>query len=313
MTATETRTWETVIGLEVHCELATATKLFCGCPNEFGDEPNTNVCPVCLGLPGSLPVLNERAVEYALRVAEALHLRVPEQSIFPRKNYFYPDMPKDYQTSQYDEPITIDGWLDVDGVRVGITRAHLEEDTGKSLHVGGGGRIHDADHSLVDYNRAGVPLLEIVSEPDIRSAEQAKRYVEELRATLLAVGVSDVKMEEGSLRVDANVSVRPAGTDGVRHQRRDQEPQLAALARARGRVRDRSASRRCSRRRARRAGDPPLGRGRRPHDLRALEGRGARLPLLPRARSRSGRAHRRDARPRARVDARAAGGAPAPG
>jgi aspartyl-tRNA(Asn)/glutamyl-tRNA(Gln) amidotransferase subunit B len=204
--------WETVVGLEVHCELSTASKLFCGCPNEFGDEPNTNICPVCLGLPGSLPVLNERAVEYALRVAEALHLRVPAQSIFSRKNYFYPDMPKNYQTSQYDEPITIDGWIDVDGVRVGITRAHLEEDTGKSLHVGGGGRIHDADHSLVDYNRAGVPLLEIVSEPDIRSAEQAKRYVEELRATLLAVGVSDVKMEEGSLRIDANVSVRPAGS-----------------------------------------------------------------------------------------------------
>jgi aspartyl-tRNA(Asn)/glutamyl-tRNA(Gln) amidotransferase subunit B len=212
MTTTEMRQWETVIGLEVHCELATASKLFCGCPNEFGDEPNTNVCPVCLGLPGSLPVLNERAVEYALRVAEALHLRVPETSIFSRKNYFYPDMPKDYQTSQYDEPITIDGWLEVDGARLGITRAHLEEDTGKSLHVGGGGRIHDADHSLVDYNRAGVPLLEIVSEPDIRSAEQAKRYVEELRAALLAVGVSDVKMEEGSLRIDANVSVRPVGS-----------------------------------------------------------------------------------------------------
>jgi aspartyl-tRNA(Asn)/glutamyl-tRNA(Gln) amidotransferase subunit B len=212
MTATETRTWETVIGLEVHCELATVSKLFCGCPNEFGDEPNTHICPVCLGLPGSLPVLNERAVEYALRVAEALHLHVPEHSIFSRKNYFYPDMPKNYQTSQYDEPITIDGWLEIDGVRVGVTRAHLEEDTGKSLHVGGGGRIHDADHSLVDYNRAGVPLLEIVSEPDIRSAEQAKRYVEELRATLLAVGVSDVKMEEGSLRIDANVSVRPEGS-----------------------------------------------------------------------------------------------------
>jgi aspartyl-tRNA(Asn)/glutamyl-tRNA(Gln) amidotransferase subunit B len=203
--------YETVIGLEVHCELATVSKMFCGCPNEFGDEPNTNVCPVCLGLPGSLPVLNGTAVEYALRVAEALHLRVPERSVFSRKNYFYPDMPKDYQISQYDEPITIDGWLDIDGERVGITRAHLEEDTGKSQHVGVGGRIHDADFSLVDYNRAGVPLLEIVSEPDIRSAEQAKRYVEELRATLLAVGVSDVKMEEGSLRIDANVSVRVPG------------------------------------------------------------------------------------------------------
>jgi len=209
---TQTMTsYETVIGLEVHCELNTASKMFCGCPNEFGDEPNTNVCPVCLGLPGSLPVLNAKAVEYALRVAEALHLDVPGRSVFSRKNYFYPDMPKNYQTSQYDEPITIDGWLDVDGNRVGITRAHLEEDTGKSLHMGVGGRIHDADFSLVDYNRAGVPLLEIVSEPDIRSAEQAKRYVEELRATLLAVRVSDVKMEEGSLRIDANVSVRAPG------------------------------------------------------------------------------------------------------
>jgi aspartyl-tRNA(Asn)/glutamyl-tRNA(Gln) amidotransferase subunit B len=204
--------YETVIGLEVHCELATASKLFCGCANQFGEEPNTNICPVCLGLPGSLPVLNEKTVEYALRVAEALHLRVPERSVFARKNYFYPDMPKNFQTSQYDQPITIDGWLDVDGARVGITRAHLEEDTGKTLHMGGGGRIHDADFSLVDYNRAGVPLLEIVSEPDIRSAEQAKRYVEELRAALLAIGVSDVKMEEGSLRIDANVSVRPVGS-----------------------------------------------------------------------------------------------------
>ena len=187
MVATESKTWETVVGLEVHCELATASKLFCGCANEFGSEPNTNVCPVCLGLPGSLPVLNERAVEYALRVAEALQLHVPERSEFARKNYFYPDMPKDYQTSQYDKPITVDGELEVDGARIGITRAHLEEDTGKTLHVGGGGRIHDAEYSLVDYNRAGVPLLEIVSEPDIRSAEQAKRYVVELRDTLLSI------------------------------------------------------------------------------------------------------------------------------
>ena len=203
--------YEPVIGLEVHCELSTATKLFCGCPNEFGAEPNTHVCPVCLGLPGSLPVLNERTVEYALRFAEAVNLRVPEQSTFSRKNYFYPDMPKDYQVSQYDEPITIDGWIDVDGGRVGIERAHLEEDTGKTQHVGGGGRIHEADHSLVDYNRAGVPLMEIVSRPDIQSAEHARAYVAELRAVLQAIGVSDVKMEEGSMRVDANVSVRAAG------------------------------------------------------------------------------------------------------
>ena len=192
MTSTAHDTWEPVIGLEVHVELATASKLFCGCPNEFGSEPNTHVCPVCLGLPGSLPVLNEQAVEFALRVAEALRLRVPAESIFARKNYFYPDMPKDYQISQYQEPITIDGELDVDGARIGITRAHLEEDTGKTVHVGGGGRIHDAEYALVDYNRAGVPLLEIVSEPDIRSADQAKRYVEDLRGTLLAIAVSDV-------------------------------------------------------------------------------------------------------------------------
>jgi aspartyl-tRNA(Asn)/glutamyl-tRNA(Gln) amidotransferase subunit B len=212
--------WETVIGLEVHCELATETKLFCGCPNDFGAEPNTYVCPVCLGLPGSLPVLNERAVEFALRVGEALHCNVPEQSIFHRKNYFYPDMPKNYQVSQYDEPICGNGWLIVPGPdgraqRIGIERAHLEEDAGKNSHVGGGagGRVHGADHSLVDYNRAGVPLLEIVSKPDLRSPEEARSYVAELRGVLEAIGVSDVKMEEGSLRVDANISLRPTGTE----------------------------------------------------------------------------------------------------
>jgi len=209
-------TWETVIGLEVHTELATATKLFCGCPNHFGDEPNTNVCPVCLGLPGSLPVLNEQAVELAIRLGRALHSTV-QRSVFARKNYFYPDMPKDYQISQYDLPINAGGWLDLPtGQRVGITRAHLEEDTGKSTHVGGGGRIHDAGYSLVDYNRSGVPLLEIVSEPDMRGAEEARTYVGELRAVLLATGASDAKMEEGSMRVDANVSVHhpdePFGT-----------------------------------------------------------------------------------------------------
>ncbi|HYX44722.1 MAG TPA: Asp-tRNA(Asn)/Glu-tRNA(Gln) amidotransferase subunit GatB [Acidimicrobiales bacterium] len=206
--------WETVVGLEVHCELATATKLFCGCRNAFGEEPNTNVCPVCLGLPGSLPVLNRQAVELAMRIGAALHCEV-RPSIFHRKNYFYPDMPKDYQISQYDEPINVGGWLDLpDGTRVGITRAHLEEDTGKTTHVGTSGRIHGADHALVDYNRAGVPLVEIVSEPDIRSPEQASAYVNELRALLVAVGASDARMEEGSLRIDANVSVRPSGTTG---------------------------------------------------------------------------------------------------
>jgi aspartyl-tRNA(Asn)/glutamyl-tRNA(Gln) amidotransferase subunit B len=205
--------WESVIGLEVHVELATATKLFCGCPNAFGDEPNTNVCPVCLGLPGSLPVLNERAVELAARVGLALDCDV-RPSIFARKNYFYPDMPKDYQVSQYDRPINVAGRLDLpSGLRVGITRAHLEEDTGKSTHVGTSGRIHGAEHSLIDYNRAGVPLLEVVSEPDIGTADQAREYVTELRAVLLAVGASDAKMEEGSMRVDANVSVRRSSDD----------------------------------------------------------------------------------------------------
>jgi aspartyl-tRNA(Asn)/glutamyl-tRNA(Gln) amidotransferase subunit B len=204
--------WETVIGLEVHCELRTETKMFCGCRNAFGSPPNTNVCPVCLGLPGSLPVINHMAVEYAMRIGLALHCRV-EPSIFHRKNYFYPDMPKDYQISQYDRPINIDGWLDLPGgTRIGIERAHMEEDTGKTTHVGGGGRIHDAGYSLVDYNRAGVPLVEIVSRPDLGSAADARSYVDELRAILVATGASDGKMEEGSLRVDANVSVRPLGS-----------------------------------------------------------------------------------------------------
>jgi aspartyl-tRNA(Asn)/glutamyl-tRNA(Gln) amidotransferase subunit B len=211
MTGDPVTDYETVVGLEVHCELATATKLFCGCRNAFGDDPNTNICPVCLGLPGSLPVINRRAVELALRIGAALNCS-PRRSIFHRKNYFYPDMPKDYQISQYDEPINVDGWLELpDGSRVGIERAHMEEDTGKTTHVGGGGRIHEAGYSLVDYNRAGVPLVEIVSRPDIRSAAQARAYVDELRSILVATGASDGRMEEGSLRVDANISVRPLG------------------------------------------------------------------------------------------------------
>src|SRR4051794_36904713 len=212
-----TESWETVIGLEVHCELSTKTKLFCSCANMFGDEPNTNVCPVCLGLPGSLPVLNETAVEYALRLGQALHCTA-RPAVFARKNYFYPDMPKDYQVSQYDLPTNVDGYLDLpNGIRIGIERAHIEEDTGKNTHIGVSGRIHAAEYSLIDYNRAGVPLVEIVSRPDLRGAEDARAYVNELRAILLAVDVSDARMEEGSMRVDANVSVhRPDEPFGTR-------------------------------------------------------------------------------------------------
>lgn len=218
MTATMTDTeFEAVIGLEVHVELSTNTKLFCGCSNKFGSEPNINVCPVCLALPGALPVLNEKVVEYAVRIGQALDFDVPKSSVFHRKNYFYPDMPKNFQTSQYDEPICVDGQLEIEtseGVKtIRIERAHMEEDTGKSTHVGESGRLHGAEYSLVDYNRAGIPLMEIVSRPDISNSEQARAYVSELRAVLKSIDVSDVKMEEGSMRVDANVSVRPKGQE----------------------------------------------------------------------------------------------------
>ena len=205
--------WELIVGLEVHVELATRTKLFSGSPNRFGDEPNTNIDPVTLALPGALPVLNRQAVELAMRIGLALNCRI-QPCIFHRKNYFYPDMPKAYQISQYDVPINADGWLDLpSGVRIGVERAHLEEDTGKSTHVGGAtGRIHGSDYSLIDFNRAGVPLVEIVSRPDIRTSEQAREYAAELRAIVAAIGASDAKMEEGSMRVDANVSVHKPGT-----------------------------------------------------------------------------------------------------
>jgi aspartyl-tRNA(Asn)/glutamyl-tRNA(Gln) amidotransferase subunit B len=203
--------WEMVIGLEVHTELQTTTKMFCGCANAFGAAPNTQVCPVCLGLPGSLPVLNVHAVDLAMAIGLALHSTI-SPSTFHRKNYFYPDMPKDFQISQYDLPINVGGYVDLpDGSRVTIERAHLEEDTGKSTHLGGSGRLQGADRSLVDYNRSGVPLVEIVSGPDMRSAAQARAYASELRGILIATGASDGRMEEGSMRIDANVSVRRPG------------------------------------------------------------------------------------------------------
>ena len=203
--------WELVVGLEVHVELATRTKLFSSSPNRFGDEPNVHIDPVTLGLPGALPVLNERAVELAMRVGLALNCQI-KPCTFHRKNYFYPDLPKAYQISQYDQPLNVDGFLELpDGTRIGVERAHLEEDTGKSSHVGGDGRIHGSEGSLIDFNRAGVPLVEIVSRPDITSVEQAKAYVNELRSILTAIEASDAKMEEGSMRVDANVSVRRPG------------------------------------------------------------------------------------------------------
>jgi aspartyl-tRNA(Asn)/glutamyl-tRNA(Gln) amidotransferase subunit B len=205
--------WEAVIGIECHVELQTASKMFCGCPVTFGAEPNTATCPVCLGLPGALPVPNRAAIEGILKIGAALECDIVEHSLFHRKNYFYPDLPKNYQISQYDVPLCVDGSIDVevDGemATIGITRVHMEEDTGKSTHMGGAGRIADADFSLLDFNRSGVPLVEIVTEPDIRSAEQARAYAAELQRIVRTLGVSDARLEEGSMRFDANISVRP--------------------------------------------------------------------------------------------------------
>jgi len=214
--------YEPVIGLEVHVELGTRTKMFCGCMTDFGAEPNTQVCPVCLGLPGSLPVANRAAIEATIRIGLALHCDIAEWCRFARKNYFYPDMPKNFQTSQYDEPLCVDGYLDVDvdgeTVRVGIERVHLEEDTGKTLHIGGAtGRIHGATESLVDYNRAGIPLVEIVTKPvpgtGAKAPSVARAYVGELREVVRSLDVSDVRMEQGSMRCDVNTSLNRPGEE----------------------------------------------------------------------------------------------------
>jgi aspartyl-tRNA(Asn)/glutamyl-tRNA(Gln) amidotransferase subunit B len=219
--ATAVERYEPLFGLETHIELGTATKMFCGCSTTFGAEPNSHVCPVCLGLPGSLPVTNRTAIEYTIRIGLALNCTIASWCRFARKNYFYPDMPKDFQISQYDEPLCTEGWLDVpvgeEMVRVGIERVHLEEDTGKSLHVGGAtGRIHGAEYSLVDYNRAGIPLVEIVTKPvpgtQAAAPQTARAYVTELRDLVRSLGVSDVRMQEGSLRCDVNVSLSPRGS-----------------------------------------------------------------------------------------------------
>ncbi|MEF3255015.1 MAG: Asp-tRNA(Asn)/Glu-tRNA(Gln) amidotransferase subunit GatB, partial [Deferribacterales bacterium] len=204
--------FEPVIGLEVHVQLNTNTKIFCSCSTNFGDEPNTNVCPICLGMPGVLPVLNKKVVDYTVKAGLALNCEIQEKSIFARKNYFYPDLPKNYQISQFEYPICLNGYIEIElgggKKRIGITRIHMEEDAGKLIH---GENLGSPNSSYVDYNRTGTPLIEIVSEPDMRSSEEAKKYLETLRLILEYTGISDCSMEKGSLRCDANVSVRPVG------------------------------------------------------------------------------------------------------
>ena len=284
--------FDPAMGLEVHVELNTATKMFCGCPATFGGEPNTQTCPTCLGLPGSMPVVNGKAVESAIRIGLALNCEIAEWCRFARKNYFYPDMPKNFQTSQYDEPICFDGYMDVEvdseTFRVEIERAHMEEDTGKSLHVGGAtGRIHGADHSLVDYNRAGIPLIEIVTRPIMgaggKAPAVARAYVAQLRDLIVALGVSEARMDQGNLRADVNLSLAPTGSGalGTRTETKNVNSFRSVERAARYEVGRQAAILAGG---LDPAGDPALARGHRGHDLGTREVRRRGLPLLPGAR-----------------------------
>ena len=298
----------------MHVELDTQTKMFCGCAVTKGDEPNLHTCPVCLAHPGALPVVNRRAVEYAARIALALDCTVQPRNIFHRKNYFYPDLPKAYQISQYDEPLATEGsfayWVDGELLRCRINRVHMEEDAAKLIHAGGEtGRIAGSDYSMVDFNRGGTPLIEIVTEPDIPSPEAAREFLQQLRNLVVELGVSECNMEEGQIRWDANISVRPAGQRGAGHAHRAQEHEQLPLPAAGARRGDPAPDRAPRGGREDRPGDASL-RPRHGHDdAAAQQGRGARLPLLPGARPGAARHRPGLGRGAARDAAGAAGGA----